>query len=162
MKISNHLLFLWNICCFRWFPNWVNLFLAASKVDFKGRVHRFLSTVVKWGRRQHRQVLDGKLVHDTHSRWTLSASPTATSRILRAYTTRAHRRFRPVPFTSGQDRPHLFCKTIVLHISRHDRPYLFRHREIDNTQITLNEEAGWVPRSTSNQSSEPCQVAEYP
>jgi len=34
--------------------------------------------------------------------------------------------------------------------------------KIGNTQITLNEEAGRALRSTSNQSSEPCQVAQYP
>ena len=33
---------------------------------------------------------------------------------------------------------------------------------IHNTQITLNEEAGRALRSTSTQSSDPCQVAQYP
>jgi len=31
-----------------------------------------------------------------------------------------------------------------------------------NTQITLNEEAGRLRRSTSNKSSKPCEVAQYP
>ena len=34
--------------------------------------------------------------------------------------------------------------------------------KIDNTQITRNEKAGRAIRSTSNQSSEPCEVAQYP
>jgi len=34
--------------------------------------------------------------------------------------------------------------------------------QINNTQITLNEEAGQALRSTSNQSNKPSQVAQYP
>ena len=34
--------------------------------------------------------------------------------------------------------------------------------EIDSTSITLNEEAGQALESTSDQSSEPCRVAQYP
>jgi len=39
----NYLLFLWNICCFRLFPDWFRSFPAVAKI---GRVRSYLSTAV--------------------------------------------------------------------------------------------------------------------